>query len=151
MAKGYLLVDVEELGCENLAELDALLVKRIDVPQESLVGNLVLVEGEKCSHSVGVELFAEDEAVGPVSIEALVGVAVDAPSCHGKALGKEVRVELLLRRRALDVEVLAELALSESDKLAGDRVGALQRKCQGELVEAPYINRLLPDVQDDRG
>ena len=61
-----------------------------------------------------------------------VGVGADAARGHGERLGQHIRDQLLLRRRALDIEVHAHLVLRKADKLARDL--RFVRACIGVCV-----------------
>src|SRR5579862_1348536 len=68
------LEEVDDLTRKDFAELDALLVKRIDIPDEPLKGDLVFVVGEKFAERVGSEAVCEEDPVGAVAVEGFIGV-----------------------------------------------------------------------------
>ena len=105
------------LLCQHLAQLNAFLVKAVHVPKEALEHDLVLIVGKKCTHGLGGESVADDDAGRTVAGELLVVVLIvfAAGKCHD--LCSYVGAELLLAGAALNVHVDAELALLETDEL----------------------------------
>lgn len=67
------------------------MVERVDVPDEPLVGHFVLVEGEEGAECVGIEPLGEQDPVGSVAGEELVGVGALLADGKRNRLGEEVR------------------------------------------------------------
>jgi hypothetical protein len=117
---------------ELLAELDAPLVVRVDVPDGALDEGEVLVVGDQGTESAGGDLLCQDGSGGPVAEESLVGdelvggaLGLDGfrglADHEGLGLGEEVGGEHALVLVVVDGVV----GLGGEDEVGGDELGAL--------------------------
>ena len=121
----------EDLLREDLAQLDALLVEAVDIPDKALEHDLVLEmrkDGAECFRS---QLVADDDAGGTSALEILVPVFIVLAAGKGHDLRRDVRAELLLAGAVLDDHIVRHLALLKADELDRDDAGALVQ----ELVD----------------
>ena len=107
----------QDLLGQNLAQLDAFLVERVDIPRKALEHDLVLIVGQQCAQSSGGQLFADDNAAGTAAFKLLVVVLVILASGEGHDLGCHIGVELLLAGGALNHHIGVHLAVLEAHKL----------------------------------
>ena len=121
---------------QHLAQLDAPLIERVDVPDGALGEDAVLVEGDQLAERLRREPFGQDRVRRPVALEDAVR---DEPI--GRAFGLDLlgrlaegqRLGLGEDVRQQHVVVPAERVerLRERDEVAGDEPGALM----DQLVE----------------
>lgn len=129
------LVDLlEDLLGQHLAELDAPLVERVDVPDGALGEGEVLIVDDERTELGGTNMAADEDAGGgPVAKEDLVGdevlghVALGADLVGGLADHKSLGLSEVVGRKHLLVEVVRDgvVRLGGEDEVGGDQLGAL--------------------------
>jgi hypothetical protein len=133
---------------QNLAELDAPLIERVDVPDRSLHEHFVFIEGHERAQDLRCELFGEERVAGPVSRKGPVWnqgcrhpfrghLRFGLPEGQRLALGEEIGHEKIV------LAALRIQALAKADEVARDELGALV----DQLVEGVLTVRagLAPD------
>ena len=107
----------KDLIRKNLSELYAFLVKAVDIPCESLEHDLVLKVSEQRTQRLRNQLISDDDAGRSLSFEDLIRILVILSGCKCHDLSRYICGKLLLARCALNFNIIAPLALPETDEL----------------------------------
>ena len=116
---------------EHFAQLDAFLVKAVQVPQEALEHDLVFIVGQQGAKCFRRQLVTDDDTAGPVAGKVLVPVLILLAAGKSHDLGSHVGAQLLLACAALDCYVRFSLAVYKSNELQRNDIGSLVQ----ELIE----------------
>ena len=120
--------------CQHFSKLNALLVKAVDVPQESLEHHLILKMSKKRSQRSRCQLISNDNAGRTSSLKILVSVLVLFSAGEGDNLRRDIGTELLLAGGVLNDDIRAGLALPEAYKLKrNDGLSLMQKLIEGML------------------
>ena len=121
------LVREDALG-KNLAELNAFLIEAVQIPDKALEHDLVLKVCEQSAERSRCQLVTDDDAGRAAALKLLVVVRIVLAAGKGNNLCDNVCTQLLLAGAALNVDICADLAVLEADKLQRGNICALMQQ-----------------------
>ena len=125
----------EDALCKLLAELNAFLVKTVDVPKEALEHDLVLKVGEQGAKRTRGQLAADDDAGRTAALEILIFIFVLFAAGKRHDLGRNIGAELLLAGCAFDDNIRADLVLLKAYELErDDGLALMEQLIEGVLA-----------------
>ena len=115
----------EHLLCKNLAQLYTFLVEAVQIPYKALEHDLVFKVRKQSAKGTRRQLLADNDTGRTSAFKPLIQICIVFATGKCDDLRGNVCTEFLLACAALDINVTANLGLSESDELHRNDICAL--------------------------